>query len=197
MTEKAAADVLGITTRTLRNAKNNGFTLELTDDQKVDVDKTVHAYVKYQSKIIRELRAKQGRISGGNSGNSGSEEKDGSGNIDWKAEKDKQAAIKARLANSQSMGDLIPAIALVDLINAPLSLFRSQLFGLSNQIQKRVPVDPAIAKAIDDEVRSALERLNEKGSDELQDVIQQVIERYSKYYSATDEDGDYPVVDEE
>lgn len=194
MTEKAVADYLGVSDRTLRNQKKNGFELEMTPSGEIDVIGSAHAFVKHQSQLIRQLSAQKGR---GNSGNSSADDPETESGKNWKEEKEKQAAIKMLMANRKARGELIPVEAMVELYNAPLTLVRSKLLSLSNELQKRVQLDPAAVKAIDDIVRDALQRLEEKGADELQDVIQKVIERYSEYYSAAEEDGDYSLVEGE
>lgn len=194
MTEKAVADYLGVSDRTLRNQKKNGFELEMTPSGEIDVVGSAHAFVKHQSQLIRQLSAQKGR---GNSGNSSADDPETESGKNWKEEKEKQAAIKMLMANRKARGELIPVEAMIELYNAPLTLVRSKLLSLSNELQKRVQLDPAAVKAIDDIVRDALQRLEEKGADELQDVIQKVIERYSEYYSAAEEDGDYSLVEGE
>ena len=145
-TIKALAVKLGVTDRTIRNHQKDGYALVQLDDKKIDIDKSVHAYVKYQSEKIRQVKAQQGRDSGGNSGNR-NEPKEIS---DWKVEKDKQAAIKITLQNERDIGESVPYEAIMELYNKPLSFVKNQLTDLSNQISKRFSLSPAEIKLVDD-----------------------------------------------
>lgn len=186
-TAKVLAAALGVSTKTIRNNEKDGYALVRLDDKKIDIEKSVHAYVKYQSEKIRQMKAQKGRDLSSNSGNSDEPE-----NIDdWKAEKEKQGAIKIKLQNEKDLGEMVPFDAIMELYNKPLSLVKSKLIDLSNQISKRFPLAPAEIKLIDDLVRDALDELNEKGMDELQSIITPIIERYSKYYRSAEEDVDY------
>lgn len=187
-TAKKLAEQLGISVKTISNQKKLGYELVLNDSGKVLLDESVQAYVKHQSEIIRKMKAQKGRDTSGNSGNSQSGS-DLQNVDDWKMEKEKQAAIKIRLQNEKDMGELIPVDAMIELYNSPLSLVKSKLVDLSNQIQKRIPLNPEQVKLIDEVVSDSLNALNEKGEDELSKIISQIIERYSKYYSSADEDG--------
>lgn len=186
-TIKALAAKLGVSDRTIRNHQKDGYTLVHLDDKKIDIEKSVHAYVKYQSEKIRQMKAQQGRDCGGNSGNRNEPEKI----TDWKAEKEKQAAIKIKLQNELDLGELVPFDAIMELYNKPLSFVKNRLTDLSNQISKRFSLSPAEIKLVDDLVRDALDELNEKGMDELQSIITPIIERHSKYYSSAEEDVDH------
>ncbi|EJG0999653.1 hypothetical protein C4G52_RS22350 [Vibrio parahaemolyticus] len=202
MTEKALANSLGISPKTLFNAKKRGFIVERTESGSVDVESSIRAYVSFQSAQIRNLSVKTAHSSKQKERKSEEEEFEGaetddSGRVDWKREKEKQAAIKAKRENDLAFGKLVPSVAMVELYNAPLSLIKTKLLGLTNEIQKRVELDPALAKLIDDIVVDTLQRLDEKGADELREVIQRVIERYSEYYSAAEEDADSSVGDGE
>ena len=192
MTEKSLAEALGISPRTLLNSKKKGFEVVKTQADKVDTEKSIHAYVSFQSEQIRNLSAHSSKQKKRTSEAEEFEdaETDGKGRVDWKREKEKQAAIKAKRENDIAFGKLVPSEAMVELYNSPLTLVRSKLTGLSNEIQKRTELDPALAKIIDDTVIGELQRLEEKGADELQEVIQRVIERYSEHYSAYEEDTD-------
>ncbi|EHK2883953.1 hypothetical protein J7H88_003574 [Vibrio parahaemolyticus] len=199
MTEKKLAEALGISPRTLLNSKKRGFEVEKTEDGKVDIAKSIHRYVSFQSEQIRNLSVHSSKKKERKSEEEEFEgaETDDSGRVDWKREKEKQAAIKAKRENDLAFGKLVPSVAMVELYNAPLSLIKTKLLGLTNEIQKRVELDPALAKLIDDIVVDTLQRLDEKGADELREVIQRVIERYSEYYSAAEEDADSSVGDGE
>jgi len=186
-TIKALAVKLGVSDRTIRNHQKDGYALVYLDDKKIDIDKSVHVYVKYQSEKIRQMKAQKGRDSSGNSGSSNEPE----AITDWKAEKEKQAAIKIKLQNEQDLGESVPLDAMMELYNKPLSYIKNKLTDLSNQISKRFSLSPAEIKLVDDLVRDALDELNEKGMDELQSIITPIIERYSKYYRSAEEDGDY------
>ncbi len=183
-TVKVLAGQLGVSDRTIRSHKKDGYCLVFLSGNKVDIEKSVHAYVKYQSEIIRKMKAQTGRILSCSSGNS----KQPKTLEDWKLEKEKQSAIKIRLQNEYDLGELIPIDALMDLYNKPLSYVKRELLDVSNRLSKRIQLDPASIKLIDDLVREALEGLNEKGLNELQEIITPILEGHSKYYSATDED---------
>ena len=191
-TVKVLAGKLGVSDRTIRNHQKDGYVLVLDDSSKIDIEKSVHAFVKYQSEKLRQMKAQKGRDLSGNSGST-EEPK----NIDdWKAEKEKQGAIKLQLQNEKDMGESVPVEAILELYNGPLSLVKNDLIDLSNQIQKRLLLDPESVKIIDNLVREALEGLNKKGADELQPLIREIIERYSKYYSAATEDADNSMGDD-
>lgn len=185
-TIKELAAKLGISERTIRNHRKDGYDLALNEREKIDIDKSVHSYVKYQSEKIRFIKAQQGRELTGNNGNT----KEPENAEEWKAEKEKQAAIKGRLANEKDLGEMVPFEAILELYNKPLAFVKRELLDATNQLSKRLPISPEQKKAIDDFIRSSLERLNEKGMDELQPLISEIIERHSKYYSAASEDSD-------
>ncbi|MDO6498058.1 hypothetical protein [Photobacterium sanguinicancri] len=90
MTIKAVSNILGVTERTVRNQRKNGYALVRKADGSVDVDESVKSYVKHKSEIIRQLNAASGRKSSGNSGSTGNTDGDFQGK-NWKKEKDKQA----------------------------------------------------------------------------------------------------------
>ncbi|UTV26393.1 terminase small subunit [Photobacterium atrarenae] len=189
MSIKAVAEILGVTERTIRNQRSNGYALVRTADGEIDVAESVKSYVKHQSEIIRQLNAASGRKPSGNSGNTGNTEGDFQGK-DWKEEKDKQAAIKMQLHNAQATGELVPAAAMIELYIEPLMHVKNKLLDLPNELQKHLPLEPGQLKVIDEVVRNALYKLDEKDGDELQSVIQNVIERHAKHYGAAAEDGD-------
>lgn len=189
MSIKAVSNILGVTERTVRNQRSNGYALVRKDNGSVDVEESVRSYVKYQSDIIRQLHAVSGRNSTGNSGSSGNREGDFSGK-DWKEEKDKQAALRMKRQNDLEMGELIPAAAMVDLYIEPMTHVKNKLLDIPNELQKHFPIEPENLKVVDEVVRNALYKLDEKDGDELQSVIQNVIERHSKHYGAAAEDGD-------
>ncbi|MCG7587100.1 hypothetical protein [Photobacterium sp. OFAV2-7] len=189
MSIKAVSNILGVTERTVRNQRSNGYALVRKDNGSVDVEESVRSYVKYQSDIIRQLNAVNGRNSSGNSGSSGNREDDLSGK-DWKEEKDKQAAIKMQLQNGQATGELVPAAAMIELYIEPMTHVKNKLLDIPNELQKHFPLEPGKLKVVDEVVRNALYKLDEKDGDELQSVIQNVIERHAKHYGAAAEDGD-------
>ena len=92
-TVKELAKKLGVADRTIRNYLNDGYALVWMDSKKIDLDKSVHSYVKYQSEKIRKMKVQQGRNLSGNSGNSGNSQEPKNGE-EWKAETEKQRAIK-------------------------------------------------------------------------------------------------------
>lgn len=189
-TAKAVADYLGISARTLKNqSESNGYDFVRDENKKILLVESAHAFVKHQSEIIRKMKAAHGRDMSTQSGNS-KNESEPQNSDDWKAEKEKQGAIKIRLQNEKDLGELIPFDAIIELYNKPLSLVKSKLLDLSNQVSKRIQLNPSEIKIIDDLVLVALHELDEKGMDELQAIISPIIERYSKYYrsSETDED---------
>lgn len=188
-TIKALCEQLGVTPKTITNQKKLGFSLVLNKSRKIDLTLSVHAFVKHQSEMIRKMKAGTGQKTINSIGNSRIS-KPPKTIDDWKLEKEKEGAIKLRLQNEKDMGELIPVEAMIELYNSPLSLAKSKLLDLSNQIQKRIPLDPDQIETIDVVVRDALNGLNGKGSDELEQIISQVIERYSKYYSSTEESAD-------
>lgn len=195
-TAKAVADYLGISAKTLSNqSKTNGYEFKKDESGKILLEKSAHAFVKHQSEIIRKMKAAHGREMSVQSGNSESDSEPKNAD-DWKAEKEKQAAIKIRNQNDFDMGMLVPFDAIVELYNKPLSLVKSKLLDLSNQISKRFKLDPTEIKVIDNLVLDALNELNSKGLDELQSIISPIIERYSKYYRAPEADGDNRVGDD-
>ncbi len=140
----------------------------------------------YLSETVRQLKANNGRKTGGTSRNS----KQPKTLEDWKKEKEKQAAIKLQLQNEKDKGELIPAEAMFELYNAPLSTVKSKLLDLSNQIQKRVSLKPEEVKQVDEVVRAALDKLNGKSLDELYPIIEEILERYSRFYRSASEDAD-------
>jgi hypothetical protein len=77
-----------------------------------------------------------------------------------------------------------------ELYNAPLSTVKSKLLDLSNQIQKRVSLKPEEVKQVDEVVRAALDKLNGKSLDELYPIIEEILERYSRFYRSASEDAD-------
>jgi len=185
-TKKQLAITLDVDARTIRNNERDGYAIVYTESGDVDVEKSVHAYVNFQSGIIRQLRANNGRKTGGTSRNS----KRTKTLEDWKKEKEKQAAIKLQLQNEKDKGELIPAEAMFELYNAPLSTVKSKLLDLSNQIQKRVSLKPEDVKQVDEVVRAALDKLNGKSLDELYPIIEEILERYSRFYRSASEDAD-------
>lgn len=189
-TAKAVADYLGVSTKTLSNqSKTNGYEFVRDGNGKIIVDKSAQAFVKHQSEIIRKMKAAHGRDMSIQSGNSESE-REPQNSDEWKTEKAKQDAIKARLGNEKDLGEMVPYAAIMELYNKPLSLVKSKLTDLPNQISKRFQLSPNKIKVIDDLVHDALYELNEKGLDELQSIIAPIIKRYSKYYRSSEEDGD-------
>jgi len=189
-TAKAVADYLGVSAKTLSNqSKTNGYEFVRDKNGKIIVDESAKAFVKHQSEIIRKMKAAHGRDMSSQSGNSKSE-KEPENSDEWKTEKEKQGAIKIRLQNEKDLGEMVPFDAIMELYNKPLSLVKSKLVDLPNQISKRSPLDPSTIKIIDDLVHDALYELNEKGLDELQSIISPIIERHSKYYRSAEEDGD-------
>lgn len=189
-TAKAVADYLGVSAKTLSNqSKSNGYEFVRDSNGKIIVDKSAKAFVKHQSEIIRKMKAAHGRDMSIQSGNSESE-KEPETSDEWKAEKEKQGAIKIRLANEKDLGEMVPFDAIMELYNKPLSLVKSKLIDLSNQISKRLQLSPSEMKIIDDLVHDALYELDEKGLDELQSIITPIIQRYSKYYRSSEENGD-------
>ena len=192
-TIKKLANVLGVRDRTIRNHRNDGYAVVIGDDNKIDVDKSVHAFVKYQSETIRMMKAKNGRNASGISGNT----KEPESVEEWKAEKEKQGAIKLRLQNEKDLGEMVPMAALFELYNKPLSLVKRQLLDSTNQLSKRLPVSIDTKKKFEDLIRDALDELNEKSLNELQPVIGGIIERHSKYYSAAAEGADDCMDDDE
>lgn len=189
-TAKAVAEYLGISARTLSNQnKTNGYEFEKDSEGKILLVESAHAFVKHQSEMIRKMNAAHGReisVQNGNSKN----ELEPKNSDEWKTEKAKQDAIKVGLQNEKDLGEMVPFDAIMELYNKPLSLVKSKLIDLSNQISKRFPLDPSTIKIIDDLVHDALYELNEKGIDELQSIISPIIERHSKYYRSSEEDGD-------
>ncbi|GLT20522.1 hypothetical protein GCM10007938_43070 [Vibrio zhanjiangensis] len=189
-TAKAVAEYLGVSTKTLSNqSKSNGYEFVRDGKGKIIVDESAKAFVKHQSEIIRKMKAAHGRDMSLQIGSSESE-KEPETSDEWKAEKEKQAAIKIRLQNEKDLGEMVPYEALFELYNKPLSLVKSSLIDLSNQISKRIPLEPSDIKTIDGLVHDALHELDEKGLDELQSIITPIIQRYSKYYRSSEEDGD-------
>ncbi len=93
-TIKALADALGVTEKTVRNSKKDGYAIVLVGSKDVDVELSVHSYVKFQSEKIRKMNALVGRKLSGNSGNSNDENCDPDDDTDWKMEKEKEGAIK-------------------------------------------------------------------------------------------------------
>lgn len=192
-TIKELAKSLGVVERTIRNHIKDGYALVFLASGKIDVEGSVRSYVKYQSEKIRQMKANKGREAGGSRGNTQPPKTID----DWRREKEKQAAIKLQLQNGKDQGELIPADAMFELYNAPLSAVKNKLLDLSNQIQKRVSLKPDEVKQVDDVVRAALEGLDGKGLDELHPIIEEILERYSKFYRSTDEDVDHQVDEEE
>ena len=196
-TAKSVADYLGVTAKTLSNqSKTNGYEFIRDQNNKIIVDESAKAFVKHQSEIIRKMKAAHGRDMSIQSGNSESE-REPQNSDEWKTEKEKQGAIKIRLQNEKDLGEMVPFDAIMELYNKPLSLVKSKLTDLSNQISKRFQLSPSERKIIDDLVHDALYELNEKGLDELQSIISPIIQRYSKYYRSAEEDGDNLMGDDE
>lgn len=193
MTQKSLASYLGVSERTIFNQLEDGYELVFSSDDEVDVIQSAHAYVKHQSEKIRLLSASLNRSK---TGNTKSQVGISDQNINWKEEKEKQGAIKLKIANQISLGEFIPAACLTELLNGTLTLFRSKLTGISNQIQKRVPLEPDVAKALDDEAEAALMLLNEKSGDELRDLIRQAILRHSEMHRTAEQDADSSVDEE-
>lgn len=182
----ALASKLSVSARTIRDYRKKGYELEMLDSKRIDVDKSVQKFVKFLMESARQSAAKKGREESEKKGNSNVTETV----TNWKEEKEKQSALKIKLSNDITMGKLVPADALFELYNEPLSWVRNQLIGFSNQISKRMPLSQVDKKMIDDLAFTALNRLNEKGVDELQLIITPIIARYSEYYSATEEGTD-------
>ncbi|WP_438466980.1 hypothetical protein [Marinomonas sp. PE14-40] len=182
--KKQLADILGITVKTLRNNEKDGYSPVYLESGDVDIDASIRTFIKFQSEVIRIMKANLGRKQGGNSGNT----KAHKSTEDWRKEKEKQAAIKLHIANSEAMGNLVPADAMTELYNAPLSVFRNHLSDLSNQIQKRLSIKPKDVSAIDQVVEEVFDSLEEVGKDELQPLIDKVLEKYSRHYVPTEED---------
>jgi len=182
--KKQLADILGITVKTLRNNEKDGYSPVYLESGDVDIDASIRTFIKFQSEVIRIMKANLGRKQGGNSGNT----KAHKSTEDWRKEKEKQAAIKLHIANSEAMGNLVPADAMTELYNAPLSVFRNHLSDLSNQIQKRLSIKPKDVSAIDQVVEEVFDSLEEVGKDELQPLIDKVLEKYSRHYVPAEED---------
>lgn len=191
-TIKELAATLGVSERTVRTHRKVGYALVLKASDEIDIEKSVHAFVKYQSEKLRQMKAQKGRDLSGNSGNT----KEPENAEEWKAEKEKQAAIKLRLQNEKDLGAMVPFEAIIELYNKPLSFVKRELLDATNQLSKRLPISPDQKKALDGFIRSSLERLNEKGMDELQPLISEIIERHSKYYSTAAEGSDDPMGDD-
>jgi phage terminase Nu1 subunit (DNA packaging protein) len=180
------AAALDVNVKTIRNHEKEGYAFVYNESGSIDIEKSVHAYVNYLSETVRQLKANNGRKTGGTSRNS----KQPKTLEDWKKEKEKQAAIKLQLQNEKDKGELIPAEAMFELYNAPLSTVKSKLLDLSNQIQKRVSLKPEEVKQVDEVVRAALDKLNGKSLDELYPIIEEILERYSRFYRSASEDAD-------
>jgi hypothetical protein len=183
-TKKQLAITLDVDARTIRNNERDGYAIFYKESGDVDVEKSVHAYVNFQSGIIRQLRANNGRKTGGTSRNS----KQPKTLEDWKKEKEKQAAIKLHIQNGRDTAELVPYDALLELVNGPLSMFRRKLLDVPNQIQKRLKISPKEVKAIELVVEGAFDSLNELGNDELPSLIENILEKYSKHYVPAEED---------
>jgi hypothetical protein len=183
-TKKQLAITLDVDARTIRNNERDGYAIVYKESGDVDVEKSVHAYVNFQSGIIRQLRANNGRKTGGTSRNS----KQPKTLEDWKKEKEKQAAIKLHIQNGRDTAELVPYDALLELVNGPLSMFRRKLLDVPNQIQKRLKISPKEVKAIELVVEGAFDSLNELGNDELPSLIENILEKYSKHYVPAEED---------
>lgn len=179
---------LGVTRQTIYNQKKKGYTPALDDSGHIDIDKSIIAYVAHLSEINRKSAASNARYSS-------ISEDDGA--IDWKVENDKQSAIGKHLKNEKYRGELIPAEAMIELYNAPLTFVKDKLLDLPNQIQKRMDLSHEQLGVLDDIVRGDLEALNGKTRYELQGLIESVIKRNAQYYSPTDEEQNNPVGDEE
>lgn len=183
-TKKQLAITLDVDARTIRNNERDGYAIVYKESGDVDVEKSVHVYVNFQSGIIRQLRANNGRKTGGTSRNS----KQPKTLEDWKKEKEKQAAIKLHIQNGRDTAELVPYDALLELVNGPLSMFRRKLLDVPNQIQKRLKISPKEVKAIELVVEGAFDSLNELGNDELPSLIENILEKYSKHYVPAEED---------
>lgn len=183
-TKKRLAVTLDVDARTIRNNEKDGYAIVYKESGDVDVEKSVHAYVSFQSGIIRQLKANNGRKTGGTSRNS----KQPKTIEDWKKEKEKQAAIKLHIHNGRESGELVPYDALLELINGPLSMFRRQLLDVPNQVQKRLKLKPKEVKSIEQVIEGAFDSLNELGNDELPSLIENILEKYSKHYVPAEED---------
>lgn len=186
------AKKMNVSARTIRNYQKKGFEPVMLDSKRIDADKSMQAFIKFLMESMRKDAAKKGREESEKKGNSNVTETV----TNWKDEKEKQGALKIKLSNDITMGKLIPTEAMFELYNEPLSWVRDQLIGFSNQISKRMPLSQADKKMIDDLAFNALNRLNEKGVDELQLIITPIIARYSEYYSATGEGTDNSMGDE-
>jgi hypothetical protein len=178
------ASALGIVDRTIRNHIKDGYELIYLASGKIDIEKSVHSYVKYQSEKIRHMKANKGRESGGTRRNTQQPKT----LEDWKKEKEKQAAIKLHIQNGRDTAELVPYDALLELVNGPLSMFRRKLLDVPNQIQKRLKISPKEVKAIELVVEGAFDSLNELGNDELPSLIDNILEKYSKHYVPAEED---------
>jgi hypothetical protein len=178
------AAALDVHVKTIRNNEKDGYTVVYDESGSIDIEKSVHAYVSYQSETIRQLKANVGRKTGGTRRNTQQPKT----LEDWKKEKEKQAAIKLHLHNGRESGELVPYDALLELVNGPLSMFRRQLLDVPNQLQKRLKVSPKEVKAIEQVVEGAFDSLNELGNDELPSLIENILEKYSKHYVPAEED---------
>ena len=178
------AAALDVNVKTIRNHEKDGYTVVCDESGSIDIEKSVHAYVSYLSETVRQLRANNGRKTGGSSRNS----KQPKTLDDWKKEKEKQAAIKLHLQNGRESGELVPYDALLELVNGPLSMFRRQLLDVPNQLQKRLKLTPKEVKSIEQVVEGAFDSLNELGNDELPSLIESILEKYSKHYVPAEED---------
>jgi hypothetical protein len=199
-TKTKLCQVLGVDRKTLNDKLEKGYALvSLAGKGGYDIDKCVKAYIKHQSKTIRELsrmNTRNGIGSKGNSGNSELPEPDENGEPDdlnyWRIEKEKEGALKLRMENAQSRGDLIPSAALGELSGGTLTHCKNQLMGISGQAQKRTDTfTPDQLKIIDELVIAGLQSLKEtKSKDELRRAYRQIIRRYAKYYNSAREDAD-------
>ncbi|KZN12608.1 hypothetical protein [Marinomonas sp. TW1] len=188
-TKAQLAAALDVNVKTIRNHEKEGYAIVYDDSGKIDIEKSVHAYVNYLSESLRQLRANNGRKTGGTSRNS----KQPKTLDDWKKEKEKQAAIKLHLQNGRESGELVPYDALLELVNGPLSMFRRKLLDVPNQLQKRLKLSPKEVKSIEQVIEGAFDSLNELGNDELPSLIENILEKYSKHYVPAEEETANPV----
>lgn len=184
------AQALGVSDKTLYNQQKAGYAPVSNGSDGIEVEKSVHQYVSFQSSLIRKLRAKNGKSSTGNTGNSKMDAE-----TDWSQEKEKQAAIKLALGNEQTRGGLIPSAALYELITDTFNLVRKNLQKISSAAQKRdntfTPDQLAVIREL---VEEGLQDLKtDERHDELTATIETIIQKHAGYYCAAEEDEDLTV----
>ncbi len=186
-TIKNLTQKLGVSAKTISRNKALGYVVVLNDAGEVLLDESIKSFIKFQSEQIRILKSMQKSPKKKN----GQERKlksEPSGLDEWKEEKEKQGALKLRYQNEKDKGELLPTQAFLELVNPMLSLFKSKTLNLSSEAQKRHPFDPDQVRVMDEVSVAVLHTLNERSSDELQQLIKELVERYSKYYDSTQED---------